>query len=243
MKVICYKCRKGIEINPESFSDDIYQKKCENCATPFVFFVIKEEANKRGKHILHPHFQDNRYSIRRKFFKLFGGAFYIYNSTGELAFYIKQKSFKLKEDIRLYIDEGMSQELLLIKARQIVDFSAAYDVIDPMSGEKIGAFKRKGFRSLFRDEWIIMNKSDEEIGKIKEDSVTLALIRRFLLNLIPQSFIGMVGNNIVFQFKQRFNPIVFWMDLDFSQDVNNILDRRMGIAASILLCAIERRQR
>ncbi len=232
-----------MEINPEDISGDVYQRSCENCSTPFVFFVVREKYSKDAKSSLHPNFQDRQYSLRKKFFKIFGGAFYIYNSAGNLAFYIKQKSFKLKEDIRLYVDESMSEELLLIKARQIVDFSAAYDVIDPINGEKIGAFKRRGFKSFFRDEWIIMDKFDKDIGRIKEDSVALALVRRFLLNIIPQRFIGMVGDKVVFQFKQHFNPVVFWMDLDFSPDVNNLLDRRMGIAASILLCAIEKRQR
>jgi len=132
---------------------------------------------------------------------------------------------------------------LFIKAKQIIDFSAAYDVIDPIHNEKIGSLKRKGFKSLLRDEWIIMNKFDKDIGKIKEDNISLALIRRLLLNFIPQRFIGMINNKVVFQFKQHFNPVVFWMDLDFSPDVNNLLDRRIGIAASILLCAIEKRQR
>ena len=244
MKAICHKCKKVIDVHPEDISGDVFQKVCDYCSTPFVFFVVDEEGGKNSGEILHDSFQDDRYSIRKKFFKIFGGAFYIYNSKGKLVFYIKQKSFKLKEDIRLYEDESMTRELLLIKARNIIDFSAAYDVIDPINNRKIGAFKRKGLKSsLFRDEWIIMNESDEDIGKIKEDSLMLALVRRFLLNIIPQRFIGMLGDKVVFQFKQHFNPVVFWMDLDFSPDINKLLDRRMGIAASILFCAIEKRQR
>ena len=42
----------------------------------------------------------------------------------------EQKMFRLREDIRVYSDESKSQEVLSIKARQILDFSAAYDVVD-----------------------------------------------------------------------------------------------------------------
>ena len=39
----------------------------------------------------------------------------------------------------------MLHELMVIKARDILDFSAAYDVEDSTSNEKIGALKRHGF--------------------------------------------------------------------------------------------------
>ena len=42
----------------------------------------------------------------------------------------EQKMFRLREDIRVYDSEDKSREVLNIKARQIMDFSAAYDVVD-----------------------------------------------------------------------------------------------------------------
>ena len=53
-------------------------------------------------------FQHNTYLIRQKIFKLFGAAFHIYDPAGNVAFYSKQKAFKLKEDIRIYTNEDMS---------------------------------------------------------------------------------------------------------------------------------------
>jgi hypothetical protein len=46
----------------------------------------------------------------------------------------------------------------------------------------------------------------------------------------------------VLTFQQNFNPFLAKIDLDFSSDVNGLLDRRLGIAAAILLCAIEGKQ-
>ena len=41
-------------------------------------------------------FGQRRYMIRRKFFKLFGGAFHIYDDAGHVVFYSKMKSFGLR---------------------------------------------------------------------------------------------------------------------------------------------------
>jgi hypothetical protein len=187
-------------------------------------------------------FQHTRYLVRRKILKLLGAAFHIYDSDGNLAFYSKQKAFKLKEDIRVYTDENMRIEVLTIQARSVIDFSAVYDVFDPINKVKVGSLKRKGMKSILKDEWIVMDVDDREIGLIQEDSTLLALVRRFLTNLIPQKYYGRVNGNTVCLFKQNFNPFVIKIDLDFSMDAQGLLDRRLGIAGAILLCAIEGKQ-
>ncbi len=192
--------------------------------------------------LIHMSFSYPSYTIRRKVFKLFGGAFHIYNPLGEVVFYSDMKAFKLKEDIRVYTGEDKQTEVLSIKARRILDFSAAYDVVDSLSQQKIGVVKRKGLKSILKDEWILMNAQDQDIGMIKEDSLALALVRRFILNLIPQSFSGEINGVQVCTFKQNFNPFVSKINLDFSEDINRLLDRRLGIAAAILLCAVEGKQ-
>jgi hypothetical protein len=70
----------------------------------------------------------------------------------------------------------------------------------------------------------------------------LALIRRQVTNLVPQRFHGTVHGMPAFRFHQHFNPIVLKMDLDFSEDTEGKLDRRLGIAAAVLLCSIEGRE-
>ncbi len=187
-------------------------------------------------------FEHSTYLLRKQVLKLFGGSFRIYDSTGSLALFASMKAFKLKEDITIHPDESKSSELFRIKARNIIDFSSAYDVIDSASDQKIGALKRRGVKSLLKDEWVIMDVEDNEIGIIEEDSWALALLRRFATNLIPQSFHGTVGGTEVFKFKHHFNPFVTKIGLDFSPDWNKTLDRRMGLAAAILLASIEGKQ-
>ncbi len=187
-------------------------------------------------------FQYQTYLVRRKIFKLFGAAFHIYDPNGNVAFYSNLKAFKLKEDIRLYTGEDMQTELLSIGARRVLDISSEYDVTDASTGERVGALKRQGLKSILRDEWSILDINDNVVGTIKEDSMAMALIRRFLSNLIPQTYHGEMHGQQVCLFKQNFNPFVMKVTLDFSMDTQGLLDRRLAIAAAVLLCAIEGKQ-
>ncbi|MCK5794540.1 MAG: hypothetical protein KAH12_07530, partial [Anaerolineales bacterium] len=135
-------------------------------------------------------FNHESYLVRKKILTLAGAKFHIYDPQGKLVFFSKMKAFKLKEDIRLFTDEDMQTELLNIQARNIIDIAATYDVSDPESGDKVGALRRKGLKSILKDEWAILDVNDNEIGLIKEDSMFLALLRRFLTNLIPQTYLG-----------------------------------------------------
>jgi hypothetical protein len=184
-----------------------------------------------------------KYFAKKSFWKLFGGEIRIFDdSKSRLLFFVKQKAFKLKEDITVYSDETKSKELLKIQARSIIDFSAAYDVTDVTSNQKIGSLRRKGFRSILKDEWEILNTADQVVGMIQEDSMLKAIMRRFLTNLIPQGFSITIGNQLVGILKQTFNPFVPQFNIDFSMDSSNQLDRRLGIAIIILLQTIEGRQ-
>lgn len=187
-------------------------------------------------------FEYDQYTLKKQFLKLFGGSFRVYTPAGDLAIFASMKAFKLKEDIRLYTEEEKRNEVLVVKARSAIDWSAAYDVMTSEGGEKLGALQRRGFKSMFRDEWVILDQVGNEVGKIVEDSVLLALLRRFVTNLIPQKFHGEVRGQPVFRFNQHFNPFAVRMTLDFTPDSGKLLDRRLGIAAAVLLAAIEGRQ-
>ena len=183
----------------------------------------------------------DQYVIRRKFLRLFGNEFRVFDAAGQQVLFSRQKAFKLREDIRVWSGDDMQTELLRIAARQIVDFSAAYDVIDSTTNAKVGAFKRKGLKSIVRDEWILMDANDQEIGLFQEDSVGMAILRRFI-NIIPQKFHMDVGAAHVANLRQNWNPFVVKVTVDFSPDTQKVLDKRFGIAVAILHSAIEGRQ-
>lgn len=191
---------------------------------------------------MHPAFTHKQYLLKRQAIAL-TGKFRFYDPAGNLVLFSEQKMFKLKEDIRVYADESKSQEVLVIKARSIIDFSAAYDVMDAASGQKVGVLRRKGLKSILRDEWEVLDVNDNPVGLLFEDNMTLALLRRLVVgNLLPQNYDLTLGDQRVADFKQRFNLFRYELDIDLSMDTASRLDPRLALAAAILLAAVEGRQ-
>jgi hypothetical protein len=180
-------------------------------------------------------FEVDSYVIRRKVLKILGASFEIFDTQDRLIAFCSQKAFKLKEDIRVFEDAAQTQPLLTIKARQAIDFSASYDIVDATTGVKVGAARRRGFKSMVRDSWELLDAEDLPLDKLEEDSTAKALARRFLSNLIPQSFHTSSG----VRFKQRFNPFIFRLEVHVGgADV----DRRLILGVAALIAAIEGRQ-
>ncbi len=191
---------------------------------------------------MNPIFQHPSYLLKRQAIAL-AGKFRFYDPSGNLVMFSEQKMFKWREDIRVYADENKTQEVLSIKARQIVDFSAAYDVVDTALNQKVGALRRKGLRSILRDEWEVLDANDNVKGLLFEDSMGLALLRRLVLgSWLPQNYDITFGETRVADLKQNFNLFRYELNLDFTMDTAQQLDRRLGIAAGILLAAVEGKQ-
>lgn len=192
-----------------------------------------------GGEVMSNRFEQNHYVLRKKIVTLLDQKFHVYDTAGNVIMFSVLKAFKLKEDIRIFTDETKEEELVTIKARSVIDFSAAYDVVDAKTGEHVGALRRKGMKSILRDEWQILNQADEQIGIIQEDSMGLAMVRRLLFNLLPQKFTVSLGGQEVAEYKQNVNPFVQKIELNLK---DNQLDRRLAIASGLLLLAIEGKQ-
>jgi hypothetical protein len=191
---------------------------------------------------MYPPFNSNRFTLRKQVLAL-TGVFRLFDETGQEVAYSRQKMFKLREDIRVYTDESQSQEVLYIQARQILDFSAAYDVYDSLQKVQVGTLRRRGMRSILRDQWDVLAPGDQVIGALFEDSAGRAALRRLLLGrLLPQDYDVTIGDQRVMDLKQRFNLFRYELDLDFTFDTSRLFDHRLGIAAAILLGAIEGKQ-
>lgn len=191
---------------------------------------------------MYPPFSANYFVLKRQALAL-TGVFRIYDQSERLVAYSRQKMFKLREDIRVYADEAQSQEVLYIQARQILDFSAAYDVRDSLTGQLVGTLRRRGLQSMLRDQWDVLGPEGQLIGTMLEDNMALAILRRMVLgSLLPQDYDIQVNGQRVMDLKQRFNIFRYELILDLTHDTGRVIDHRLGIAAGILLAAIEGRQ-
>jgi hypothetical protein len=84
--------------------------------------------------------------------------------------YVRQKMFKFKEDILIYSDESKSKVNYRIKADRWLDFSAAYSFFDENETE-FGKIVRKGWRSIWKAKYEIINQSQRHQYTISEESV------------------------------------------------------------------------
>jgi len=91
------------------------------------------------------------------------------DANGRTVAYVKQKLFKLKEDISIYDDESRNKVNFKIKADRWIDFSAAYSITDS-NGSELGKVARKGWRSLWKAEYVLIDQNQKLQYKIQEDS-------------------------------------------------------------------------
>lgn len=89
--------------------------------------------------------------------------------SGTVVAYVRQKMFKLKEDIEIFSDESKTQVLYTICADRWLDFSAAYAFHDS-SGAPIGKIARKGWRSLWKAQYDIIDQNDKLQYSVKEEN-------------------------------------------------------------------------
>lgn len=190
-----------------------------------------------------------QYTIRRKFFRLFGAAFHVYDAQDKVVGYCKQKSFRIREDIRVYTDESKSKELLSITTKSIIDFSGTYFINTP-DGQTVGMMRRKGLVStFFRDEWEILSPKGEVVAKLREKGGFLSFARRYvdLVSIFsPQQFeILRNDGSLAAVLRQHFNIFVYRMGIaiidDERRNSDGIEDLTI-LAAACLVSAIEGKQ-
>ena len=185
-----------------------------------------------------------QFTVRRKVLKILGASFHVFDENGQVVAYCQQKAFKLREDIRLFTNESKTETLLTMKARSVIDFGVTFDITLP-SGESIGSLRRKGLKSMFRDSWLLYSPEGVELATMREDSGTMAMLRRlheaFAL-LSPQKFrITKTDGTHVATLRTHFNLFVYRLGVSIHTEDEEV-DELMVLAAACLIAAIEGRQ-
>lgn len=96
--------------------------------------------------------------------------FNITDRNGNYVAYVRQKMFKLKEDVIVFNDESKSKELFRIKANQWIDFNASYSLNDLVNNKNFGRLARKGMRSLWKSTYNVLDANDEPKFIVAEDN-------------------------------------------------------------------------
>jgi hypothetical protein len=78
------------------------------------------------------------------------------DAAGNLAFYVKQKLFKLKEAVTVFADREQTRPLYTMNADRVIDFSARYHFSD-QAGVPLGSVKRQGVKSLWKSHYDVFD--------------------------------------------------------------------------------------
>jgi uncharacterized protein YxjI len=165
--------------------------------------------------------------------------------------FVEQKRFKFKEDIRFFTDESKETEVMRIKARQRFDPRARYDVTDA-SGAKIGEIQKLFGKSLIRSSYAINGPEGDELAQAREANLLTALVRR-AVGLVP--YLGDFADFLPFPYDFHFrrgeqvigvNRRRRWKlrdvyDIDMSADPDRSLDRRLVLAITVGMDALQAR--
>ncbi len=165
--------------------------------------------------------------------------------------FVEQARFKFKEDIRFFTDDSKDEEILRILARQRFDPRATYDITLP-DGSKIGQIKKVFGKSLLRSTYSIMDATGTELAIAREHSLGKALFRR-LLGFIPYlgdfadwlpiayDFEFLRGEERIGMNRRRRFKFRDVYDIDFSADPDRTVDRRLVLAATVGMDALQAR--
>jgi len=105
------------------------------------------------------------------------------DANGNVIAYVRQKMFKLKEAIQIFTDESKSQVAYTINADKWIDFSAAYSFKNT-AGEELGKIARKGWRSIWKAKYEIIDQNQQHQYNITEENAWVKVFD-YLLGEIP----------------------------------------------------------
>jgi hypothetical protein len=166
--------------------------------------------------------------------------------------YVEQARFKLREELTFYADSTKAEPLLRLKARQVIDVAARYDVTT-RDGEHLGHLQKAFGQSLLRSTWEAHAADGALLATARERNLVVALWRR-LVDLIPVAgeLLGLLpipyhfdlrapGSRRLLGSLTRRRTIRDQYVLDLTGDPDHALDRRLAIALAVGLDALQAR--
>lgn len=182
-----------------------------------------------------PRWQHRRFTVKEKRLTL-GRQLRILGPDGKQLAFARQKMFRLREDIRIYAEQSRDTEVLVLRASKILDFNAAFEVFDPTTGEHLGIIRRKGWSSMLRDKWQFADAGGTAYATLEEDSMMMALLRRFLLSFIPSKYHVRpidAGEDVrSAELRERFQLFGDTYEVTLHDD---LVDPRVAVAMGVLL--------
>lgn len=101
------------------------------------------------------------------------------DASGQIVAYVKQKAFRLKEDVTIFADEAQTRPLYRMNANRRLDFNANYAITTP-DGMPVGSVYRPGARSILKASYHLKDAQGNEIGLIHEENPWIKVLDALL---------------------------------------------------------------
>ena len=95
--------------------------------------------------------------------------FRVNDATGAEVAFVRQKLFKLKEEVQIFNNESRSQLIFTVKANKWLDFSASYVFYDNQERE-LGRIVRRGWKSLWKSSYDIYDENQKQDFSVNEEN-------------------------------------------------------------------------
>ena len=173
------------------------------------------------------------------------------DANGRTVAFVKQKLFKLKEDISIYSDESKTDLQYKIKADRWIDFSAAYS-ITYADGTELGKVARKGWRSLWKAKYLLIDQHQKEQFTIEEENgwikvwdsllseiPILGMLTGYLFN--PSYAVTNLNGRKVARLKKQASFFGRKFEITKLEDIDNDDDERVMLGL-MMMVLLERRR-
>ena len=214
-------------------------KFCSKCSKPIALGGPQESAVTPQMAPQSPIWFQNFYRIRKKVVAI-TNQYWIEDGQGKNLGYTKQKLVRIKEDIRIFSDDSMAQEIFRIRQEQVMDMWGTFAIIDSATNAVVGKLRRSALSQVGKDEYLLLDFMGQQVGRVAESSGR-GLARKYLPGggLVPEHVFVEFNGQQVAEIKQQFKVIGDIWEVDCSR-VPRQFDRRNLLATMILMGMIER---
>jgi hypothetical protein len=146
-------------------------------------------------------YQQPAYVIVRPLWSLLGRVYRVYTADGRLAMFVRHPLFRIRERLILFADEEETIPLLEVRNRSLISFNMCHDVLDSLTGVRLGSIRTRGLSWMWRDTWDVLDPDDRVCGMMQED--TLSMVRRFV-RFWPGRHHVEIGGELVATLSQQF---------------------------------------
>lgn len=154
----------------------------------------------------------------------------VYGPSGELVAFVEQPWFRLRTELVMYADEAQLQPILVLKNRRFAALNMEHDLFDATTGQRLGVIRTRGWRSLWRDTWDILDADERPAGQMLEDG---PWFWRRILRFLPGRHHIELGGREVARIAQRFHFFRREFHL-FILPVEDPVEPRFAIACALI---------